>query len=430
MFRVGLTGNIASGKSSVARTWARLGAHVIDADVLARRAVEPGTPGLEAIREAFGDGVIRDGALDRGAMRRRVFSDPAARKRLESIVHPEVGRLRAEAEAALAADGAAVVVHDIPLLYEVGLQDTFDAVVVVDAPAELRADRLAAARGLSPSEIRDVMGSQMPAEEKRRRADIVIENAGTMAALESEAERVWRTLERRAGRRDGGAARPASPEGSGGSGRIRVDMHLHTRASFDSLNDPHAVVERARAEGLDRICVTDHNELETALALTADYPDYVIPGEEVKTAERVDVIGLFLSERIPAGTPARETCQRIREQGGLVYVPHPFAGGKGGGGRILPEIEDLVHAVEGFNARLHDPSLNERAERWGRERGLPLGAGSDAHTLGELGHAWVDMPACENRPEAFLAALAEGTLHGRTSSRLVHIASTLAKLVP
>ena len=135
-----------------------------------------------------------------------------------------------------------------------------------------------------------------------------------------------------------------------------------------------------------------------------------------------------ISELIPKGTPALETCQRIHDQGGIVYVPHPFAGGKGGGGRLLGEIEAHVDAVEGFNARLHDPGLNERAVAWGQARRLPLGAGSDAHTLAEVGRAWVELPAFRDEPAAFLAALRQGTLHGHASGRVVHVASTWAKL--
>lgn len=210
--------------------------------------------------------------------------------------------------------------------------------------------------------------------------------------------------------------------------RVRVDMHIHTRQSFDCLSDPEAVLERALARGLDKICVTDHNEIDAALALKARYPEHVIVGEEVKTAERVDVIGLFIHERIPKGTPARETCERIREQGGLVYVPHPFAGGKGGGGRILDEIGDLVDAIEGFNARIHFRRLNERAVAWAKARGIPVGAGSDAHTLAEVGRGWVEMPAFEDDPSSFLEALREARIHGRLSGWSVHLASTWAKL--
>lgn len=110
---------------------------------------------------------------------------------------------------------------------------------------------------------------------------------------------------------------------------MRIDMHLHTGGSFDCLSDPSRVVSAARAAGLDRICVTDHNEIEAALFLKREYPDFVIVGEEVKTGEGVDVIGLYIHEKIPKGTPARETCTIIHEQGGIVYVPHPFAAGKG-----------------------------------------------------------------------------------------------------
>lgn len=418
MLRIGLTGNIASGKSSVARVWERLGAHLVDADVLAREAVEPGSPGLERVRVAFGAGVLAaDGSLDRGALRRIVFADASARQRLERIIHPEVARLREEEEDRLRARGVTAVVHDIPLLFEVGLQETFDVLVVVYAPEEVRVDRLRRDRGLSDEEIRGLMTAQRPAAEKRARADIVIDNDGTLEELERRAEAAWRRI--------AGRAEPAGP-----GERLRVDMHIHTHCSFDCRSDRDAVVERALEAGLGRLCITDHDEIEAALDLAERYPGVVIPGEEVKTAERVDVIGLFLREWIPGGTPARETCELIRDQGGLVYVPHPFAGGKGGGGRILPQIEDLVDIVEGFNARLHDQALNERAAQWGRERGLPLGAGSDAHTLGEVGRAWAEVPSFDLEPAAFLAALRAGTIHGRESSRMVHLASTVAKLLP
>jgi predicted metal-dependent phosphoesterase TrpH len=209
---------------------------------------------------------------------------------------------------------------------------------------------------------------------------------------------------------------------------VKVDMHLHTRASFDCGSDPHAVLERALQRGLDMICVTDHNEIAAAQALHHEQPHRVIVGEEVKTAEGVDVIGLFLIERIPKGTPARRTCELILEQGGVVYVPHPFAGGKGGGGRILEEIEDLVDVVEGFNARIHDPSLNQRAVAWAGARNLPVGAGSDAHTLREIGRAWVEVPAFEPNRDGLLDALRQGSIDGVLSSYAVHLASTWAKV--
>lgn len=205
-------------------------------------------------------------------------------------------------------------------------------------------------------------------------------------------------------------------------------MHIHTAASFDCLSDPRAVLQCALDRGIDRICITDHNEIRAAVALQAEYPDRVIVGEEVRTAEGVDIIGLFLAERIPRGTPARETCERIRAQGGIVYMPHPFAAGKGGGGLVLEQVGDLVDIVEGFNARIHDPALNERAVGWAAARDLPVGAGSDAHTLREVGRASVEVPPFENTPAGLLAALRKGRLSGRASSRAVHIASTWARI--
>lgn len=209
---------------------------------------------------------------------------------------------------------------------------------------------------------------------------------------------------------------------------MRIDMHLHTSRSFDCLSEPQRVVRAARAAGLDRICITDHNEIDTALHLKRAFPDFIIVGEEVKTAEGVDIIGLYLRELIPKGTPARDTCKRIHEQGGIVYVPHPFAAGKGGGGFILPIIEDLVDAVEGFNARIHHQSLNDRAVEWARARRLPLGAGSDAHTCSELGRGYAEVQPFADEAAAFLEVLRGGTIHGTSSSRVVHVASTYAKV--
>jgi dephospho-CoA kinase len=194
MRRVGLTGNIASGKSSVSAVWRRLGAHVIDADELARRAVEPGTPGLARIVERFGEGVLGADGLDRGALRALVFADPAERAALEAIVHPAVARLREVEEARLAAGGATLVVHEIPLLFEAGLAPLFDTVVLVDAPEGERLRRLVDRRGVASDEAKRMMAAQLPAAQKRAQADIVIGNSGTLEALEAEAAAVWRRI--------------------------------------------------------------------------------------------------------------------------------------------------------------------------------------------------------------------------------------------
>ena len=146
------------------------------------------------------------------------------------------------------------------------------------------------------------------------------------------------------------------------SNDIRVDLHLHTRASRDCLSDPNKLLARAEEKGIHRIALTDHNRLGLALEMHQEEPDRIIPGEEVRTGEGIDLIGLYLSREIPKGTPAREACQLIREDGGIVYLPHQFARGKGGSGRYAEELAPLVDVVEVFNARLHPGKLNRPAE--------------------------------------------------------------------
>jgi dephospho-CoA kinase len=412
MLSVGLTGGVAAGKSLVSRVWAEAGVPVVDADRLARDVVEPGTPGLEQVRAAFGDGVITaDGSLDREALRSVAFADDEARARLEAILHPLIGKARREWLEERAGEGELLVVSEIPLLFETGAQSRFDVTVVVTAPDDERVRRLVDSRGLAEEEARRILAAQMPQAEKQTLADIVIENGGTVAEVEAEALRVLETLRERAGVRS-----------------VRLDLHLHTSASWDCLSDPEAVLERALALGYDRIAITDHDRLSSALRLAEAHPERVIPGEEVKTAEGIDVIGLYLSEEIPGGTPARETIERIRSQGGIPYLPHPYARGKGGGGRMADELASLCDVVEVFNARLHDAAANRRAEDLARRHAKRPAAGSDAHTLGELGNAWVEVPSHPNRPDALLAALRCGRTGGREASRLVHLASTWAKV--
>jgi dephospho-CoA kinase len=199
MLKVGLTGNIAAGKSTVAGVWRELGASVIDADELARRAVDPGTPAYHAIAAEWGtDVVVPGGELDRAALRRIVFADPSARERLEQIVHPAVASLRDELYREAEARGDRLVVADIPLLFEVGLVDEFDVVVLVEAPEEARLVRLVGDRGMDPEEARRVIMAQMPSELKRARADYVIENTGTVGDVERRAREVWEELTHRA----------------------------------------------------------------------------------------------------------------------------------------------------------------------------------------------------------------------------------------
>lgn len=195
MLVIGLTGNIGSGKSEVARVLAALGATVIDADELARDAVRPGTPALAAIAARWGTGMLRDdGSLDRAALRARVFGHPAELEALNAIVHPEVRRLRDTTLAEARARGVEIVVADIPLLFEAGLQDDVDRILLVDAPEAVRLDRLVRWRGLGEDEARRMMDAQWPSDRKRAEADWVIDNTGSLTELRSATERVWQEI--------------------------------------------------------------------------------------------------------------------------------------------------------------------------------------------------------------------------------------------
>lgn len=196
MLLIGLTGNIASGKSTVAQLFSERGATIIDADILARRAVETGTPAYRAIVARWGTAALGpDRNIDRAALRRRVFSDPDELETLNAIVHPEVERLRERLVAEARARGDRVVVYDVPLLFERNLAEQFDRIVLVDAPRPLRLERLVKDRGLTETEAMDMIAAQMPAELKRARADFILDNASTFAALEAGVDAAWSALD-------------------------------------------------------------------------------------------------------------------------------------------------------------------------------------------------------------------------------------------
>ena len=202
-YRVGLTGTVASGKSAVARRLSARGATVIDSDRLAREVVEPGSPAFRRIRAAFGEEVIGpDGAIDRAALARSVFGDDEARTRLERISHAAIRDLRERRVAAATAAGVRVLVEEIPLLFEVGLEDDYDMIAVVDAPREVREARARRARGWSAERFAAVEAAQLPAAEKRRRAHRVIDNAGDRARLDEAVSELWRTIEAAVSHRD------------------------------------------------------------------------------------------------------------------------------------------------------------------------------------------------------------------------------------
>lgn len=193
MLRVGLTGGIASGKTTVADQLAARGAVVIDADVLARQVVEPGTPGLAAVVERFGPGILApNGRLDRPRLGALVFADDGARRDLERIIHPEVRARAAALEREAAPD--AVVVHVIPLLVETGQQGDFDVVVVVDLDPAGQQQRLVARNGLSPGEAAARLAAQADREHRLAAADVVIDNHGTPDDLSEAVARLWADL--------------------------------------------------------------------------------------------------------------------------------------------------------------------------------------------------------------------------------------------
>lgn len=423
---VGLTGNVAAGKSTVAEAWARAGIPVIRADDLAADALAHGSPGLAEVVRIFGDAVLDPtGGLDRSVLRDRVFRDPDARRRLEEIVHPRVREARDAWLEEQRRAGSAMAVVEIPLLFETGAEESVDEVVVVDADASLRLERMVRDRGLEPGEARRIMQSQMDAAEKRERADHVLENQGSPEELLRASALLLAAV---APERSEEPAAPPEWDRRPEAGWMRVDLHLHTRASWDCLSDPEALLRQAEERGVTRLAVTDHNTLAFAMELSERYPDRIIPGEEVKTAEGIDVIGLYLREEIPKGTPAREVVERVREQGGLTYLPHPYAAGKGGGGRYAEELAPFMDVVEVFNGRLHPDRLNEPAVELARRYHRLRGAGSDAHTVGEVAGAYVEVPVHDNTPEGLRAALRHGRPAGRTASNLVHLASTWAKV--
>lgn len=199
MLNVALTGNIASGKSSVVELFRRWGATVIDADELVREAQAPGTAVLAAIAQRFGADVLAaDGTLDRTALRSKVMGDDDALSALNAIVHPAVRRHRDELQQAAAARGDAILVNDIPLLFEVLDPAQFEIVVLVDAPVAVRRARLRALRGLSNEDADRMIAAQMPAERKRAKSQFVIENDGTLEQLEARAAAVFTALRHRA----------------------------------------------------------------------------------------------------------------------------------------------------------------------------------------------------------------------------------------
>jgi predicted metal-dependent phosphoesterase TrpH len=197
------------------------------------------------------------------------------------------------------------------------------------------------------------------------------------------------------------------------SGWVRVDCHLHTVASGDASTSMDELAERAAASQLDVVCITDHNVTSAAVAAAErDIGVRVIVGEEVRTPAG-DVIGLFLTERIPYVLPLAQVTAMIRAQGGLVYLPHPFDCGRSSLREAAARLcaAGLADVVEAFNAKIEDQALNQQAARLADQYGLPAAAGSDAHDPDGIGAAYLDMPDFDG-PASFLAALPQAVITG------------------
>lgn len=195
---------------------------------------------------------------------------------------------------------------------------------------------------------------------------------------------------------------------------VRVDCHVHTVASGDAVTSLDQLAERAAAGRIDVVAITDHNETSAAMAAAASWPGplRVIVGEEVRTPAG-EIIGLFLNERVPYVLPLAEAVARIREQGGLVYLPHPFDPRRASLGPAAAGLcaAGLTDVVEVFNAKIKDPSQNARAAELAAAWQLPAAAGSDAHDPPGVGAAYLEMPDFDG-PAGFLAALREARVTG------------------
>ena len=209
---------------------------------------------------------------------------------------------------------------------------------------------------------------------------------------------------------------------------IKADLHVHTCYSIDCLTPLERIVERCLELGIDCIAIADHNTIAGALRLREIAPFKVIVAEEVLTPVG-EIMGLFLSEAVPRGLSPQETISRIRSQGGLVAIPHPFGRSLSWKSNPLTSAEVLsqVDIIETFNSRT--PLSNSSAKAWklAKEQGKAASAGSDAHTSGEIGRAYVEMSEFEG-PENFLNSLAQGKIFGEKSSYLAHFASTWARI--
>lgn len=336
MLRIGLTGGIGAGKSALSATFAECGAVIIDGDVIAREVVEPGTEGLAALVEAFGaDILLPDGSLDRPALAAKAFRDDDARKTLNGIVHPLVGRRRAEIIAGVADD--AVVIEDIPLLVESGLAPLFPLVVVVHADVEVRVRRLVDQRGMAEEDARARIAAQADDEQRRAVADVWLDNSGSPAELKRRAREVWdnrilpfaHNLTARRAARVPVRLVPADPTWPEQARRIRA--RLQTTCGHRAMRVDH--VGSTAVSGLDAEDVIDMQITVESLAvadelaeplLAAGYPRIADVIRDVPRAEARSTVDSFDHDDDPtlwhkrihaSADPGRPTNVHIRVDG-------------------------------------------------------------------------------------------------------------------
>ena len=209
---------------------------------------------------------------------------------------------------------------------------------------------------------------------------------------------------------------------------LKADLHVHTEFSFDCATPLMKLIQRCLKQNIGCLAVTDHNTIQGALKLKEQAPFKVIVGEEIKTREG-DLVGLFLQEEVPPGLSAAETAKLVKEQGGLVSLPHPFDRFRGSAisEKGIAEVLPMTDVIEAFNARNTLPSADRRAGELAGTHQIALCAVSDAHSLGEIGKAYTLVPDFSYSPRAFLEALRQGNLIKKRSSPLVHLISTYVK---
>lgn len=209
---------------------------------------------------------------------------------------------------------------------------------------------------------------------------------------------------------------------------LKADLHVHTRYSLDCNTPLEKIVSRCIEKGINCVAIADHGTAEGALKLRETAPFIVIVAEEILTPYG-EIMGLFLKESIPSGLSVAETIARIRAQGGLVCIPHPFDIFRSSALRnqVIEEIADQIDIVEVLNARVMLPQNSAKARAFARKHGIVQGAGSDAHTLQEIGNAYVEMPEFRGKDD-FLDALRKGKIRGHMTNPVIHFASIWTKL--